>query len=324
MCTCLLLNNGDSYFGRNLDLDVDMGGQLVITPRQYPFKFRKMKPLKRHYAFGGIASVIDGFPLYFDATNEYGLSIAGLRFKEDKKANKAIPHKINLAQFEIIPYILGTCKNVLEAMEIIKKLVILNIDFSKSVPSSFLHFMIADKKECYVIESIDGVVHSYENPYGVLTNSPSFPYHLDNVRLYLNLSNRVKEEANIGSLNLTSFTSGQSTFGLPGDVTSPSRFVKTVFLKFTSLCENDEKHSVNQFLRILDNVSFVKGEAETEENKYEYTIYSTCTNISKLIFYYKTYHNPAIKSLDMKKLDLNKNKLYIYPLSDELEFTQVI
>jgi choloylglycine hydrolase len=283
-----------------------------------------MKPLRRHISFGGMAKVIDGYPLYFDATNEYGLSIAGLRFIEDAKAHKAIPHKVNLAQFEIIPYILGTCKNVLEAMEILKKLVILDVDFSKEIPTSPLHFMIADKKQSYVIESLDGKVNIHENPYGVLTNSPSFPYHLDNVRLYMNLSNKVKSEAQIGSLNLKSFTSGQSTFGLPGDVTSPSRFIKATFLKHVSISEKSEEENVNQFIRILDNVSFLKGEAETQDNRFEYTIYSSCTNINKLLFYYKTYNNPTINCLDMKKLDVNKSELYIYPINNELVFNEII
>jgi choloylglycine hydrolase len=318
------MNNGDTYFGRNLDLDYDLGQSLVVTPRNYPFKFKKLKTLNNHYAMVGIASVIDGYPLYFDATNEYGLSIAGLRFREEVKSSKTKPNKINLAQFEFIPYILGTCRNVKEALEVINKVVLLNLDFSKKIKSSKLHYMIADKKECYVIESLSNGLNVYKNPYGVLTNSPPFPYHLENVRLFLNLTNELVESKNYDSLKLTSFTSGQGTYGLPGDVTSPSRFVKAVFLKTHSKSRRDEGSNVNQFLRILDNVSFVRGEAISEANLLITTIYSTCVNLNKLIFYYKTYNNPLYYSLELKKLNLDTKDLYQYSLNDEAVITNII
>lgn len=317
MCTCLVMNNGDTYFGRNLDLDYDLSELLVVTPRKYPLKFRTIKSINNHYAFVGIASVIDNYPLYFDATNEHGLSIAGLRFREEVKNRKSKKHKINLAQFEFIPYVLGTCKNVKEAIELIKKIEFLDTDFSKKVPTSALHYMIADKKECYVVESLSNGLNIYKNPYGVLTNSPPFPFHLENVRLYLNLTNEAVESSSFDSLKLTSFTSGQGTYGLPGDTTSPSRFVKTVFLKSYSKSPNTEGHNVNQFFRILDNVSFVRGESLSESNKYITTIYSSCVNLNKLIFYYKTYNNPTYNSLDLRKLNLDVDKLYQYSLNDE-------
>lgn len=324
MCTCLVMNNGDTYFGRNLDLDYPISQSIVVAPRNFPFKFRKLKSLNKHYAIFGIASVIDNFPLYFDATNEYGLSIAGLRFREEVKAHKPNPKKINLAQFEFIPYVLGTCRNVKEALEVIKNVEMLDDSFSKKVPSSNLHYMIADKKESYVIEFLSNGVSIYKNPYGVLTNSPPFPFHLENVRLYLNLTNELVESSNFGSLKLTSFTSGQGTYGLPGDVTSPSRFVKTTFLKFASKSSLEEEDNVNQFFRILDNVSFLKGEAKTSNDNYEYTMYTTCVNVNKLILYYKTYHNPTYNCLELTKLDLNKSDLYQYSLNDKTIFNSVI
>lgn len=324
MCTCLVMSNGDTYFGRNLDLDYDVGQMLVVTPRNYPFNFRKMKPLKKHFAMFGIASVINDYPLYFDATNEHGLSIAGLQFREEVKTSKVKRNKINLAQFELIPYILGTCRTVKEALEVVKNLNLLDLDFSKKVTTSKLHYMIADKKESYVVESLSDGIKVYKNPYGVLTNSPPFPYHLENVRLYLtSITSDLVDSKNFDSLKLTSFTSGQGTFGLPGDVTSPSRFVKTTFLKLVSKSSHNEKSNVNQFFRILDNVSFVRGEAMRESGNYEITIYSSCVNVHKLIFYYKTYNNSTVNALDVKKLNLNVSKLYMYSLNDELNINNI-
>ena len=324
MCTCLVMSNGDTYFGRNLDLDYDVGQMLVVTPRNYQFNFRKMKPLKKHFAMFGIASVINDYPLYFDATNEHGLSIAGLQFREEVKTSKVKRNKINLAQFELIPYILGTCRTVKEALEVVKNLNLFDLDFSKKVTASKLHYMIADKKESYVVESLSDGIKVYKNPYGVLTNSPPFPYHLENVRLYLtNITSDLVDSKNFDSLKLTSFTSGQGTFGLPGDVTSPSRFVKTTFLKLVSKSSHNEKSNVNQFFRILDNVSFVRGEVMRESGNYEITIYSSCVNVHKLLFYYKTYNNSTVNALDVKKLNLNVSKLYMYSLNDELNINNI-
>ena len=188
MCTCLALKNNDTYFGRNLDLDSNFGQMIVVTPRNFPLGFKKMKTLKSHYAMIGMAAIIDGYPMYADATNEYGLSIAGLQFEGYAKYHKHDPKKTNIAPFELIPYLLGTCKTVKDALQILKNSVIINVDFNSKVGNSNLHWMIADKKESYVIESVEEGLKVYKNPYGVLTNNPPFPFHLENLKLYLKMT----------------------------------------------------------------------------------------------------------------------------------------
>lgn len=324
MCTCLVMKNSDTYFGRNLDLDVTLNQEIVIVSRNFPFKFRKLKPLNKHYAIMGIACVVNNYPLYFDATNEHGLSIAGLRFHEEVKSRKPNKKKINLAQFEFIPYVLGTCRNIKEAVEVIKNIEMLDINFSSEIHSSNLHYMIADKKESYVIEFLSNGVSIYKNPYGVLTNSPPFPFHLENVRLYLNLTNGLAESSHFDSLKLTSFTSGQGTYGIPMDKTSPSRFIKATFLKFNSLKTKDEFENVNQFFKILDNVSVIKGEVKTPNNNYEYTMYSSCVNLNKQILYYKTYNDPTYRYIKLNQLNLKTDKMYRYQMSDKTTFSPII
>ena len=115
MCTAIMLHTKDHYFGRTLDLEYTYEEQVTVTPRNYEFHFRTRQSLKNHYAIIGMATLADNYPLYYEATNECGLSMAGLNFPD----NAYYPHfqdgKDNVAPFEFIPWILGQCKNVEEA-----------------------------------------------------------------------------------------------------------------------------------------------------------------------------------------------------------------
>lgn len=319
MCTCLAIKNNDTYFGRNLDLDSDFGQMIVVTPRNFALGFKKEKTIKNHYAFIGIGTVIDGYPLYADATNEHGLSIAGLRFEGFAKYNKPKTNFINIATFELIPYLLGLCKNTKEALNLLKRINVLDANFNSKVEYSNLHWMIADKTECYVIESTVEGLKVYKNPYGVLTNNPPFPYHLENLRLYLGITNEVVESRFSDSLTLTPFTSGQGTFGLPGDYTSPSRFIKAAYLANNFKASKSELSNVSQFFHILDNVSVVRGAVLSNSNKYMTTIYSSCVNVDKVVYYCKTYNNSRVVAVELKKEDLKSNALKTYSIESELD-----
>lgn len=317
MCTCLALKSNNTYFGRNLDLESSFNEMVVITPRKFPLTFKKEKTLKEHYAIIGMATIINNYPLYAEATNEHGLSIAGLEFEGNAKYFKSKVNHLNLGSFELIPYILGTCKDIREFLELSKKLNILDLNFSTKVVHSNLHWMIADKKECYVIESTKEGLKVYKNPYGVLTNNPPFPFHLDNVKLYLNVTKEVVESRFSDSLTLTSFTTGMGTYGLPGDFTSPSRFVKATYL--LNNCEHykNESENVSNFFHILGSVSFPKGSVLSKTKENHYTIYSSCINVNKGIYYFKTYNNSRISSVSLDKCDYKSDKLIFYPISDK-------
>ena len=108
------------------------------------------------------------------------------------------------------------------------------------MPAAPLHWMLADRERCLVLEAVEEGLKIYENPFGVLTNNPPFPYHRENMRNYLNLTagspcNRLSEE-----LELIPYGQGLGALGLPGDASPASRFVKTVFLKYNSVTEKEE------------------------------------------------------------------------------------
>ena len=128
MCTAISFNAYNHYFGRNLDLDKRYDESVTITPRNYILEYKSGEIQRRHYAFIGTATVIDNYPLYYDATNEFGLSIAGLNFVGNAHMHKKVEKdKINITPYELIPYLLGSCKNVDECILLLDRIRILDI-----------------------------------------------------------------------------------------------------------------------------------------------------------------------------------------------------
>ena len=105
--------------------------------------------------------------------------------------------------------------------------------------------------------------------------------------------------------------------GLPGDWSSQSRFVRASFVKMNSKCGNSEFESVNQFFHLLNSVAFPRGCVEMKKDVYEITIYSSCCNTDKGIYYYKTYENHQITKVDMFKENLNAHNLICYSMIRE-------
>ena len=311
MCTAISFKTKDHYFGRNLDLEYSYDEKVTITPRNYVFNFRKIKHLKIHYAIIGMAYVKDNYPLYYDATNEMGLSMAGLNFPENAHYFNEINDKINISPFEFIPFILSTCKSVSEVKELLKRINLINISFSSELPLSPLHWIVSDKKSSLTIESVKDGLKVYENNLGILTNNPPFEIQMFNLNNYINLS--AKDPENKFCKGLTIYSRGMGAIGLPGDWSSQSRFVKTVFVKNNSVCKNDETSSVNQFFHMLSSVEMPKGCVKVNK-KDEYTIYSSCCNTDKGVYYYKTYEGIQINAVKLYNENLDGNSLISYPL----------
>ena len=310
MCTAITYKTKDFYFGRNLDVERSYNERVVITPRNFEIKMRCVAALKTHYAIIGMATVINNFPLYFDATNEKGLSMAGLNFP-DNADYKPFHEKLNnVTPFEFIPYILGKCKNIYEALEEVNKINLVNMNFSENLPLSPLHFIISDRAKSLTVESVKDGLKIYENPVGVLTNNPTFDYHLMNLNNYMTLNEGKCENKFSDELKFNNYSLGLGALGLPGDFSSASRFVKATFVKYKSQSEGSEKESVNQFFHILNSVAMPKGCVLVRDGEYEYTRYSSCCNVDKGIYYYKTYDDFNIKKIDMNSFDFNTNELY--------------
>lgn len=316
MCTAISYKTKDHYFGRNLDLEYHYNETVTITPRNYPFQFRCAGELNSHYAMIGMAVVENGYPLYYEATNETGLSIAGLNFPGNAFYFPPKDGKDNIAPFELIPWLLGKCKDVTEAREIIENINITNIPYSPKYPLSPLHWIVADKNSSVVVEQTESGLHIYDNKIGVLTNNPPFPYHLYNLQNYLNVTSAEPTNRFAESVELLPYSRGMGGIGLPGDLSSSSRFVKAAFTKLNSQSSDGESESVSQFFHILDSVAQQRGCAQVGDD-YEITLYSSCCNTDTGTYYYKTYENSQITAIRMRNADIDGNRVLTFPMVTE-------
>lgn len=318
MCTAITYKTKDHYFGRTLDLEYTYEEQVTVTPRNYEFRFRTKETIKSHYAIIGMATVADNYPLYYEAANECGLSMAGLNFPGNACYFPVTEGKDNIAPYEFIPWILSRCKDLTEARALLERINLCNIDFSDRFPLSPLHWIIADKEEAITVESVAGGLNVYENPVGVLTNNPTFEYHMTHLCDYRNLTAQTTENR-FGKVPLATYSRGMGGIGLPGDLSSASRFVRAAFVKLNSVAGEEENESISQFFHILGAVEQQRGCVILPDGSYELTAYASCMNQDKGIFYYTTYENRCIHGVDMHRCDLEGRGLYTYPLRKEQE-----
>lgn len=314
MCTAVTYKTKDFYFGRTLDYDFSYGDEVVITPRKYPFSFRNMGVLETHYAMMGMALVEGDYPLYHEAVNEKGLGMAGLNFVDNAVFSDEMPGKDNVATFEFIPWILSECATVKEARKRMEKLNLTKESFSEKLPVAQLHWIIADRDEAITVEAVKEGIKIYDNPAGVLTNNPPFEEQMFMLNNYMHLSPKSPENLFSKELPLHVYSRGMGALGLPGDLSSPSRFVRTAFVKMNSVSGDSEEESVSQFFHILGAVDQQRGCCDVGEGKYEITLYTCCCNADKGIYYYTTYDNHQITAVDMHKEDLGGSLLVRYSL----------
>lgn len=314
MCTAVTYKTKDSYFGRTLDYEFSYGEEIVVTPSRYPFHFRNIGIMDNHYAMIGMAYLAENYPLYYDAINEKGLGIAGLNFVGNADYKEMAEGKDNIAPFELIPWILGQCATVKEVRGLLERINIVNIPFSDRLPLAQLHWLIADREEAISVESVKDGLKVYDNPVGILTNNPPFAEQMFSLNNYMHLSPKTPKNHFSEKLPLQTYSRGMGALGLPGDLSSQSRFVRAVFIKMNSVSGDSEPESVSQFFHILGSVEQQRGCCDVGEDKYEITIYTSCCNLEKGIYYYTTYGNHQITAVNMHNENLEDTALIRYSL----------
>lgn len=314
MCTAATYRTKDFYFGRTLDYEFSYGEEIAIMPRRYPLFFRHAGEIKEHYAMTGAAHVAGNYPLYYDAFNEKGLCMAGLNFVGNAVYGKPKKGMDNVASFEFIWWILGQCATIREAKKLLENINLVDTAFSDALPPTQLHWMIAGKDGAVTVESVREGVKVYDNPVGALTNDPPFDMQMFQLNNFMNLSPKQPQNHFAKGLPLQAYSRGMGALGMPGDVSSQSRFVRVAFTKMNSVSGDSEIESVSQFFHILESVGQTRGCCEVGDGKYEITIYTSCCNADKGIYYYTAYDNHQITGIDMHKEDICGKKLVTYPM----------
>lgn len=317
MCTAATYHTDDFYMGRTLDYEFSYGEEITVMPRNFPLSFRHGGGTDRHYAIIGMAHVADGYPMYYDAVNEKGLGMAGLNFAASARYSEPEDGKQNVAQFEFIPWVLSQFASLGQARSAIEKINLVGTTYDSRYPAAKMHWIIADKSGAITVEPTESGLKIYDNAPGVLTNEPPFDMQLFNLNNYMRLSPKQPENSFSDALDLGTYSRGMGGLGLPGDLSSMSRFVRAAFTKLNSLSGSGEAESVGQFFHILGSVEQVRGCCEVAQDKYEITIYTSCFNADKGVYYYTTYNNRRITAVDMHRENLDSDSLARYPMLDK-------
>ena len=323
MCTSLAFPtpDGTNLFGRTLDLDTHFGEAPVLTPRRYPFSFADCYPHTHHYALLGMAAVIDGYPLYAEAMNEKGLCMAGLRFK-GYAVYAPCPEVgyVNLAPWELIPYLLGTCATVGEARAALADICVVDKPFSDTVGTAPLHWHMVDGDPSHgglIVEATAEGMKVYEDrpdgpsgEVGVLANDPPYPEQ-------------------VGQLADLSCLRGDVP-GLPGDYSSPSRFIRAALLRKWAIGDRLSPQAVGDdmapagkvsphtsFFRILAAVSPMAGAVMTEEGRSHRTLYTCCMDTGAGAYLYHTEADPTVRRISFSAQDINGDAPFV-PKADRI------
>lgn len=317
MCTALSIKSeeGKHFFGRNMDLSYEFNQSVLIIPKEFKYQdrvTRKMVTIQK--AIIGMGTVIEEHPAMADAMNEDGLACAGLNFAGYAYYEEIpVEGKINIAPYDLILWVLSNFSTVAEVKQEIRNIELINVPINEKIPVATLHWMITDKTgNSIVIEKTKEKIAVYENPVGVMTNNPTFDWHLTNLNEYINLTPAYPNETKWSNQRLTALGVGAGNLGIPGDFASVSRFVRIAYIRaHMPSIENDSK-AVSQFFHMLDYVKMVKGGVITEEGLEDFTMYSSCMDQENGIYYYRTYHNSRINAVDLKKEKLIGKEIKAY------------
>ncbi|MGG5460887.1 choloylglycine hydrolase [Clostridium sp. B9] len=323
MCTGLILEskNGNYFFGRNMDIEFSFNQSIIFLPRNYEGinteTGRKVTP---KYAVLGMGTIFNEYPTFADGFNEKGLGVAGLNFPGYAYYPKERSiGKENIPQYDFTLWILANFSSVEEVKEVLKNTILVDERISKNVPNSTLHWIIGDStgKSIVVEQSKDGL-KVFDNNVGVLTNSPTFDWHMTNLRQYLSMNYNQITSLQVGNEDLTALGQGTGLVGLPGDFTPASRFIRVALLRDAMMKNAKDSINIMEFFHILNNVAMISGSVVTPAGKNDLTQYTACMDLEEGVYYYNTYENNQVNAIGMKKENLDGKEMKVYKYNTTL------
>lgn len=304
---------GNMYFARNLDWCCGYGQKVTVTPHGYDKPYVFGAKALNGYATIGPCIVIDDVPLYFDCSNEHGLGIAGLNFPGYAQFEAApIEGKVNLAAYEFPLWVARNFKTVDEVEAALANVAIVAKAPSDKFAVALLHYIIADKDRSIVVEYMADGMHVHHDDIDVLTNQPTFDWHVEHLRSYMNLGNEYVGSVTWGKQELTPYGSGGQLVGLPGSTYSPDRFVRVAYVNSHYPTKTGEADNVSRMFHTLASVAMVEGEARMEDGTFETTVYTGGFSSATNTYYMSTYEDPAIKSYPMADANLDGRELHVF------------
>ncbi|QKH04662.1 choloylglycine hydrolase family protein (plasmid) [Bacillus cereus] len=317
MCTSLTLQtkSGQHLFARTMDFALDFNQEVIIVPRRYQWNNITGETIKAKQAVVGMGINHQGRIILADGVNESGMTCATLYFPGFATYSNSIDAtKTNLAPFDFVAWSLTQFNSVEELKKSLDSISFLDVPLSVLEVTPPLHWILGDKwGECIVLEPTIEGLKMYDNPLGVMTNSPEFNWHLQNLRQYISLKSQPYEPTQWGDVPLSAFGQGSGSMGLPGDFTPPSRFVRAAYSKQNIQGIDNEEEGVSAIFHILSNCELPKGGVITEEGTLDNTIYTSAMCMESGIYYYHTYDCRQIIAIHLFHENLDTDEIKTYP-----------
>jgi choloylglycine hydrolase len=324
-CTSIALKavDGAVVYGRTMEWGTfDLNSRLVIVPRGYEFQGHTPdgKPGYRWTASYGVVALDMVEKDYFsDGMNEKGLVVGVLYHPGFAEYQSYDPAKANISMgpTDFPNFVLTQFATVDQVREGLKKIRVVPVPepVLGGIPAP-MHLTIIDNTgKAIVVEYLNGELKIFDNPLRVLTNAPSFDWHMTNLRNYINLSAVSLPTKKIEELDFAPIGAGSGFLGIPGDYTPPSRFVRAVAYTQTARKTPDGDETVYEVFRIMDNFNLPLGSAEGPDARPELlkgmrssTIWTSAADTKNLKYYYHTQHNRQVRMVDLKRIDFSPSK----------------
>ena len=319
MCTGIRVkaDNGAVIYGRTLEFAKDIESKIIMLPRNTIIQGtaqEKNKGLTWKSKYAVLGANASGKMHLVDGVNEASLAGGLFYFPGYAQYQEPDGSMVNniIAPWEILTWILTNFSNITQIKESLPNITVGNIILKEWGIIPPIHVVIHDiQGNCIVIEYINGSLVIYDNSIGVITNAPDFNWHITNLKNYINLSPFNIEETKIGQLKLKPLSQGSGLHGLPGDFTSPSRFIRAALLSQNLVNIENEEKALNAALHVLNIFDIPLGAVrEKSGNKiyYEYSQWTSLIDSKNKRFYWRTYNNYQIYMADLMQLDLNAEK----------------
>ena len=317
----LIAVDGSVVHARTLEFSVDLQSDVIVVPRGYvrigstPDGRQGLK-WKTKYASVGANGA--GLPFIFDGLNEKGLAVGTFYFPNSAgyMHYKATEASKTVAPWEVGSWILENFATIEEVRDNAGKIVVPEVLFKTWGFVPPVHYVVHDASgKSIAIEHVNGKLNIHDNPLGVMTNSPTFDWHMTNLRNYVNFSLVNVPPVQLGSVKLTGFGQGTGMLGLPGDFTPPSRFVRAVAFSQSVLPSKTGSDAILEAFHILNNFDIPKGAARDHEKDEhgnivaDYTLWTSANDLKAKRFFFRTHENSQIRMVDLMKMNLNAKDL---------------
>ena len=332
-CTGITLRarDGAVVYGRTCEWGAfDLKSRLMIVPRGYEFVGLTPdgKPghrWKARYGFVGIDLLEKNYMC--DGMNERGMAIGIFYHPGYATYPEYAPKEADrtIAPTQVVNYLLSRCASVADVKAAIRQIRVAPVvEPALGFPPPLHYIATEPSGKAIVIEFLNGKPVIFDNPLGVMSNAPTFDWHMTNLRNYINLSPVALPKVKVGPLDFKPLGAGSGMIGLPGDFTPPSRFVRAVAFSVNARPTKDGPDALYEVLRILDNFNVPLGAAEGSDDDTTHkgtegmrsaTLWTSASDTKNRVFYYHTQHNRRVRMVDLKRIDFSSfDQITLRPL----------